>query len=40
METLNGRDRPLLYLLNLNDLKYIQMSKVQTFTTSGKGGLT
>lgn len=31
---------PLLYLLNFNDLKYIQMNKVQTFTTTCKGGST
>lgn len=31
---------PLLYLLNFNDLKHIQMDKVQTFTTIGKGDST
>lgn len=31
---------PLSYLLHFNDVKYIQLNKVQTFAVAGEGSLT
>ena len=30
---------PLLYLLHVNDFKYIQLNKVQTVSITGEGSL-